>query len=74
MFAAIGRFFASLTRLADGIDALEPQRPPEVNTRLRSQLQLDAPADPWGVIEHRPDDAEADAPAKRNGKRERATN
>ena len=71
MFAAIGRFFASLARLADGIDALTATTA-EVNARLRSQLQLDQ-ADAPRVIEHH--DPEADAPGKpgRNGKREKAT-
>ncbi len=68
MFAYLSRLFGSFGRLADNLDALSATTA-EVNTRLRSQLQLDQ-ADAPRVIDHRPDVAEADAGGKpaRNGR------
>jgi len=68
MFTFLSRLAGSFGRLADSLDSLTATTA-EVNARLRSQLRLDdQPDDGRRVIDHRPDDAEADHKPARNGR------
>ncbi len=74
MFTFLSRLFSSFGRLADSVNALADTAD-AVNGRLRERLGLDGPADGPRVIEHRADDAEADAgKPQRSGRREKAAN